>query len=194
MIRRPFRSYWFDAQHRMMKKLVLTPVLALWALPAFAQEGALDVLDGETLYLDGWLVTAAYEFRIRKGLLDGSDPVGDPLHQREFTQIPIVSAHYGAWNTLQVGTIIPYVQRVLEMDNPGGPDTLRANGVGDVRLYGKWRYYRWHDVGKAMNFALLGGLELPTGKDDLMDKGIFLPADLQPGSASWGPFLETAVT
>src|SRR4030095_3477280 len=91
---------------------------------AFAQEGALDVLDGETLYQDGWLVTAGYEFRLRKGLLDGSDSMADPLHQREFTQMPTVSAHYGALNTLQVGAIIPYVQRVLEMENTGGPSAL----------------------------------------------------------------------
>src|SRR5438046_8442823 len=110
----------------MMKTLVLAPVLALWALPAFAQEGALDVLDGETLYQDGWLVTAGYEFRLRRGLLDGSERIGDPLHQRESTHIPVISGHYGALNTIQVGVIMPYVSRVLEV----GPDRLVSNGLG----------------------------------------------------------------
>lgn len=159
-----------------------------------AQEGALDVLDGETLYQDGWLVTTGYEFRLRQRLLDGSDPMGDPLHQREFTHAAVVSAHYGALNTLQIGTIVPFVTRTLELDDPAGPDRLSAGGIGDVTLYAKWRYYRWDDVGKAMNFAVLAGLELPTGKDDAVDKGLLLPADLQPGSSSWDPFLGTAVT
>ena len=163
-------------------------VLALAA--ALSQEGALDVLDGETLYQDGWLVTAGYEFRLRRGLLDGSDRIGDPLHQREFTHVPVVSAHYGALNTLQVGAIVPYVSHVLET----GAGRLASNGVGDVTLYGKWRYYRWDDVGKAMNFSILAGLELPTGKDDVVDQGVFLPAEMQPGSASWDPFIGTAVT
>ena len=163
-------------------------ILALAA--ALAQEGALDVLDGETLYQEGWLVTAGYEYRLRRGLLDGSDRIGDPLHQRESTHIPVVSGHYGALNTLQVGAIVPYVSRVLEI----GPGRLAADGVGDVTLYGKWRYYRWDDVGKAMNLSILAGLELPTGKDDVVDQGVFLPAEMQPGSASWDPFLGTAVT
>jgi len=163
-------------------------VLALAA--ALAQEGALDVLDGETLYQDGWLVTAGYEYRLRRGLLDGSDRIGDPLHQRESTHIPVVSGHYGALNTLQVGAIVPYVSRVLEI----GPGHLYDAGLGDVTLYGKRRYYRWDDVGKAMNFSILAGLELPTGKDDVVDKGVFLPAEMQPGSASWDPFIGTAVT
>ncbi len=174
----------------MLKTLVLAPVLALWALPAIAQEGALDVLDGETLYQDGWLVTAGDEFRLRRGLLDGSDPVGDPLHQREFTHIPVLSGHYGALNTLQIGAIVPYLHRRLETD----AGSLTSDGLGDATLYAKWRFYRWDDVGKAMNFAILAGLELPTGKDDVVDGGILLPADLQPGSASWDPFLGTAVT
>ena len=177
-----------------MKKLVLTPLLALWALPAFAQEGALDVLDGETLYEDGWLFTAGYEFHLRRGLLDGSSRVGDPLHQAEETHTAVVSTHYGILHTLQVGAIVPYVSRVLTLEDPVGPDRLSAQGLGDVTVYGKWRYYRWDEVGKAMNFSILAGLELPTGADHLQDKGIVLPADEQPGSASWDPFIGTAVT
>src|ERR1043165_9799003 len=79
-----------------------------------AQEGALDVLDGETLYEDGWLITAGYEFRTRRGLLDGDERIGDPFHQREFHHAAVLSAHYGVLHTLQVGTVIPYVSRELE--------------------------------------------------------------------------------
>jgi len=166
-------------------------MILLLALASLAtQEGALDVLDGETLYEDGWLVTSGYEFRLRRGLLNGSDPVGDPLHQREFTHVPVVSGHYGVLNTLQAGAIVPFVFRDLETRM----NRFSASGVGDVTLYAKWRYYRWDDVGKAMNFSLLAGLELPTGRDDVVDDGLRLPADLQPGSASWDPFLGTALT
>ena len=157
---------------------------------ALSQEGALDVLDGETLYEDGWLVTVGSEFRLRRGLLNGSDSVGDPLRQREFSNVPVASGHYGVFNTLQTGAIVPFVLRELDTDM----GRFSAGGIGDVTLYGKWRYYRWDDVGKAMNFALLGGIELPTGKDDVVDRGVMLPSDMQPGTASWDPFLGTAVT
>jgi len=178
----------------MTKHLILALIPFAWTIPVLAQEGALDVLDGETLYEDGWLVTAGYELRTRRGLLDGADRVGDPLHQREFNHAAVVSAHYGAINTVQVGAIVPYMHRVLQLENPGGPGRLSSDGPGDVTAYAKWRYYRWDDVGTALNFSLLGGVELPTGADDVRDQGILLPADLQPGSASWDPFVGTAVT
>jgi hypothetical protein len=173
--------------------------LTLWILAALnvsspAQEGALDVLDGETLYEDGWLLTAGWEYRTRRGLLDGSDRVGDPLRQNEVSHAAVASAHYGLLHTLQVGAIVPYLHRTLTLDDPAGPDRLASSGWGDATLYAKWRYYRWDDVGIATNFALLAGLELPTGKDDVADHGVLLPADLQPGSASWDPFLGAAVT
>jgi hypothetical protein len=177
-----------------MMKALLSLLPLLWALPALAQEGALDVLDGETLYEDGWLFTAGYEARLRRGLLDGAERTGDPFHQREFNQAAVVSGHYGLMNTLQIGAIVPYASHALHSDDPAGPGRLASDGLGDVTLYAKWRYYRWDDVGKALNFSLLGGLELPTGIDDARDKGVFLPADLQPGSASWDPFIGTAVT
>lgn len=178
----------------MRKRLLTASFMVLLSAPAWAQEGALDVLDGETLYEDGWLVAAGVEYRTRRGLLDGSDRVGDPLHLEERHHAAVASAHYGLRHNLQVGTIVPYVHRVLTLDNPGGPDRLSSNGLGDVPLYVKWRYYRWDDVGVATNFAVLGGLELPTGKDDVVDKGVFLPPEMQPGSASWDPFLGAAVT
>src|SRR5262245_13937786 len=134
-------------------------------LTALSQEGALDVLDGETLYEDGWLLTAGYEYRSRRGLLDGAERIGDPFHQTESTHVAVLSAHYGVMNTVQVGAILPYVTHVLELDDPAGPDRFASSGIGDVTLYGKWRFYRWDDVGKAMNFSLLAGLELPTGRD-----------------------------
>lgn len=173
----------------------------LWAIGPFllagtaaAQEGALDVLDGETLYENGWLLTAGYEFRLKRGLLDGSDQVGDPFHRRQVDHAGVLSVHYGVLHTLQLGAVVPYVHRSLQLDDPVGPDRLSSEGIGDVTLYAKWRYYRWDDVGKAMNFAVLGGLELPTGADDRRDEGLLLPAELQPGSASWDPFFGTSVT
>jgi hypothetical protein len=174
----------------MRQKVLLALVPLLWAAPAFAQEGALDVLDGETLYEDGWLLTAGYEIRARGGLLSGADRVPDPLNQHEFDQAAVVSAHYGFLHTLQGGVIVPYVTHALLQ----GGGRFAAGGLGDVTLYAKWRVYRWDDVGKALNLSILVGLELPTGRDDVRNQGLLLPADLQPGSASWDPFIGTAAT
>ncbi len=167
--------------------------LLLFALAA-PQEGALDVLDGETLYEDGWLFTLGYE-QLRKGTLrEGSDRTSDPLDRVQTDRSLVASAHYGLRYDLQLSLIVPYVSRTLELDDPAGPDRLSADGPGDVTLAAKWRYYRPALEGTAFNFAMLGGLDLPTGSDDERDGGARLPPDLQPGSGSWDPFFGTGLT
>ncbi len=173
----------------------LTLFLALAApVSALAQEGALDVLDGETLYEDGWLFTLGYELVQKRGLQEGSDRESDPLDRRQLDQAWVASAHYGLRHDFQLSAVVPYVIRTLEQDDPSSPDRLSARGPGDVTLAAKWRYARRDAVGSATNFAVLGGLELPTGSDSERDHGVLLPPDLQPGSASWDPFLGTGVT
>jgi len=143
------------------------------------QEGSLDVLDGETLYEGGWLFTTGYGFEKREELVDHTLTLG---------------AHYGLRYDLQLSAIVPYVRRTLTLDDPTGPDRVSSEGMGDAAIIAKWRVYRWDDVGKALNFAVLAGLELPTGSDGERDRGSALPPELQPGSGSWDPSLGTAVT
>jgi hypothetical protein len=165
---------------------MLTMVLLLCV-----QEGALDLLDGETLYEDGWLFTAGYE-RIEKGeFLDGSDRVSDPLDRRELHQAAVLSAHWGLRHDLQLTAILPFVRRELQSE---GSERLSSEGVGDLVLAAKYRFLRLDGPGWATNFSVLGGLELPTGSDDEADGGATLAPDLQPGSGSWDPFLGGGVT
>jgi hypothetical protein len=164
------------------------------ALPALAQEGSLDVLDGETLYEGGALVTIGYEFEEREGLLHGRDRVSDPLDRKLIDSTIALGAHYGLRYDLQLSAVVPYVRRTIEIEDPSGPDRIASEGPGDAALVAKWRYYRWDDVGKALNFAVLAGLELPTGEADAKDHGREVAPEFQPGSGSWDPSFGTAVT
>jgi hypothetical protein len=155
--------------------------LAAAAMLALPQEGTLDVLDGETLFEGGWLFTLGAEVETREG---------DPLDRRLSERTAALSAHYGLRYNVQLSAILPWVDRELKFD--GGK--FSANGPGDFSVVAKWRFYRWDDVGKAANFAVLAGLETPTGETGERSSGIRLPADLQPGSGSWDPSLGAAVT
>ena len=168
----------------------MTILLAL----AFAQEGSLDVLDGETLYEGGWLLTAGYEYERREGLRHGSDRVSDPLDRRLVDHTFALGAHYGLRYDLQLSAIVPYISRTLTLDDPAGPDRVSEEGWGDAALVAKWRYLRLDDVGRATNFAVLAGLELPTGDTDLSVDDPTVGHDLQVGSGSWDPSIGTAVT
>jgi hypothetical protein len=168
--------------------------MALVLLLFCVQEGALDVLDGETLYEDGWLFTLGYEQVLKGRLLDGRDGESDPLDREQIDRSLVLSAHYGLRYDLQLSVLAPFVSRTLELDDPAGPDRYSAAGPGDATVAAKWRYYRHAGDGWATNFALLGGVDLPTGSDDERDHGVRLPIDLQPGSGSWDPFLGTGLT
>lgn len=179
-----------------MRALAIAVAAAAGFSPAvaLAQEGTLDVLDGETLFEGGWLFTLGSELQARQGLRHGRDRVADPLDRR-LTQWSLdFAAHYGLQYNVQISAIVPWIDRELKLDDPAGPDRIAADGFGDLALVAKWRFYRWDDVGKAANFSLIAGIETPTGEDDARSNGVRLAPELQPGSGSWDPSIGAAVT
>jgi hypothetical protein len=92
--------------------------------------------------------------------------------------------------TLTLG--VPYIKKRLEPT--GGGTALTTEGLGDVKLLGKWRIYKNTGVAKTTEAALLFGLELPTGPNDRRQAGLVLPAPLQPGSGSLDGILGGAFT
>jgi hypothetical protein len=167
---------------------------AALALPLRAQEGTLDVLDGETLYEQGWLVTLGAEVSERSSLMEGGDSVTDALDREQRDRDLTLAAHYGLRHDLQLSLVIPWVERELDLTAPGLAGELQARGTGDVTALMKWRFHRWDAPHKALNVALIAGLELPFGEDDERDAGLVLPEDLQPGSGSLDPMLGIGVT
>ena len=170
------------------------PLVIAAALSLLAQEGTLDVLDGETLFEDGWLFTIGIETETREGLRSGSDRVSDPLDRKLTERTAALSAHYGLRYDLQLSAILPYVDRQLTLDDPSGPDRISSSGVGDFAFVAKWRFLRLDDIGVATNFAILAGLETPTGEDDETSGGARISPEFQPGSGSWDPAIGAAVT
>jgi hypothetical protein len=177
-----------------MKGSAWALALLAGAACAFAQEGSLDVLDGETLYEGGWLFTLGHEFERREGLRRGRDRVSDPLERRLDSHTAAFGAHYGLRYNVQLSAIIPYVHRALTLEDPAGPDRVSEEGLGDLAAVVKWRFLRLDEVGRATNFAVLAGLELPTGDDDPPSGAPVQREDFQIGSGSWDPFLGAAVT
>lgn len=169
-------------------------LVLLTAAAGWAQEGTLDVLDGETLYEEGWLFTLGYDLILKEGLRHGASHESDPLDRRQLEHTQSIAVHYGLRNNIQLSILLPYVRKELEVDDPAGPDSFSAEGVGDIPLIVKWRFYRWDAPHQTLNVAVISGVELPTGSTDERDHGARLDPDLQPGSGSWDPFLGFAAT
>ncbi len=98
---------------------------------------------------------------------------------------------FGLNRDLTLALNVPYVNRRLHRS---GRPTLRSQGLGDITLSGKYRYYQDSGVSKTTEAAVLLGLELPTGRTDRRDDGMRLAQPLQPGSGSLDTILGTAFT
>src|SRR5688500_3682593 len=106
--------------------------------PGHGQEETLDVIDGETLYQNGWLLTLSTQVERREQLLEGDSSVRDSLHRRQTNYTFAAAAHYGLRYDLQLSAIVPYVHRELEQKGSAGSRRSSAGGPGDVVTLLKW--------------------------------------------------------
>jgi hypothetical protein len=172
----------------------LVSLLLLVPAASLAQEGTLDLLDGETLYARGWLFTVGYDLERKRGLLEGDSRVPDPERHEELHQAAVLATHYGLRHDLQLSLVLPYLFVAETLESAGGRERLDASGPGDLAAIAKWRFWRWDGPHQALNLAALAGLKFPTGSDDEKEGGLRLRPDLQPGSGSWDPLAGLACT
>lgn len=164
---------------------------AVAATSVLAAQGAvLDVLDGETLYDGGFLWTVGQEIQRRETLRQGTGSAADPLQSHELEQATTTALQWGLRHDLQLGIATQFVHN----EQVRGGTQSELDAFGDVELMAKWRFLRQDGRGFATNYALLGGVSLPTGEDDETRDGNELSPDVQTGSGGIDPMLGAAVT
>jgi hypothetical protein len=173
-----------------MRHCLIALAAALPTGSLLAQGAILDVLDGETLYERGFLFTLGQELTARDTLRQGSQRVDDPFHQQEREWRTNAAIQYGLRHDLQIGLSLDWA----DLAHTGVGIDEHGQGIGDLELLAKYRFLRFDGKGFATNFALLGGVSLPTGDDDQQSGGVRLEPDQQPGSGSVDPMLGIAVT
>jgi hypothetical protein len=103
---------------------------------------------------------------------------------------------YGVVENLQVGLTLGYYQAVKSREaefDPATGDTeiatLNPDGLTDLWLSGKYRFYR----GPLGSFAAFGGLKFPTGRDDVKNSaGESVEPSATAGSGSYDGMLGVA--
>ena len=119
------------------------------------------------------------------------------LHSIEAVKTSLFNVSYGVNENLSLGMSIPLVERTdiraphfhaadneFEIEHEGA-----SKGVGDIKLYGLWRFSRSDDHSTSLIF----GLSTPTGKDDdTSPDGELYEPEFQPGSGSWDPLIGIA--
>jgi hypothetical protein len=185
--------------------MILRTAICLSMLPICTAQGPiLDVLDGETLYESGFLLTLGTSLERRDTMRSGSQRVDDPQAAHESELVTTLGLQFGLRNDLQLGIALPYVdhdRHALPLALPGGGGgggapllDQAASGLGDLTLLAKYRFWRQNGPGFATNYACITGVSLPTGEDDQRQGFTELEPEMQPGSGGIDPMLGVAVT
>ena len=151
--------------------------LALWggAPPASAQQ-PVNSATGVALFPGGSVVRSRVEMRS----LSRDDGTKDV----EVVRVP-TTLSYGATPDLTLGATIPYVRKEITAWSGGDKSETTVDGLADIFLTAKYRYFERNYHGGSTQLAILGGVKVPTGSTDARDgRGALLPMPDQLGSGS----------
>ena len=138
-----------------------------------------------TEFFGGLGIRVFYEQTNKTQLLMDGDEVNDPDAPKVFVKSVPAAVVYGANPKLSLIAVIPTVSRTSEKTDEGRRLSDTDTGIGDITVFGKYRFYKKDAFLRSRQFALQLGVKLPTGADDLNDsQGNRFPAPLQLGSGS----------
>ncbi|HUJ36396.1 MAG TPA: hypothetical protein VLW88_01820 [Hyphomicrobium sp.] len=197
--------------------LAILLVSALASAPASAHHaggvgnalgaGPIVTISASTLEAGHSVGAVTLDYQSLSGLSDetlinatASMPPGSPesnnVHDLRTIQAYAISHAYGVSNDFMVALRLPYVRRIgireSEEQMPGDfevEDFGPADGIGDLTLFGQYRFFHQDKT----ELAALFGLKTPTGRTDVHTRqGDLFDAEFQPGSGSWDPLLGLA--
>ncbi|MCZ6622940.1 MAG: transporter [Deltaproteobacteria bacterium] len=103
--------------------------------------------------------------------------------ERHVVQIPTI-LNYNLATDAVVTLVVPYVIKEFRLRDKTHQD---VRGVGDIRIIGKYRFYRDDFPRGSKQMAFSAGLELPTGSTTKKKDGVKLPRPRQLGSGGVDP-------
>lgn len=92
---------------------------------------------------------------------------------------------YGVTAKLALIGVLPYLDKTLK----AGGVVRRGAGLGDSTLLGRYQLFQLDRRSETFRAQVLGGVKLPTGRDDARDASGRLPPPLQPGTGSYDPII-----
>lgn len=143
--------------------------------------GSLEMSSGTAGVLQFGLT---YDYNSLQSVYEGSKWLDDQTRER-LTQSALFEITYGVTNKLSVTGLLSFVNqsRTITPLNQQ-QNEISTNGLGDAVLLLKYKLIEVNIISQTELAIGLGG-KFPTGKADIRDNGILLPADLQSGSGSY---------
>jgi len=156
-----------------------------------ADYGPAGVIWGHTQRKRDWVFFYQYEHLEKKGLLTGDQATSvQQVQASGYTTIPLsqtdnhhtVGIMYAPHDRLTFSLVLPYIERTMDIVEPGGTGQYNSSGIGDARLMFMLPFVRKGRERTQVNV----GLSFPTGSIQVKDaNGNRLPYAMQLGSGSW---------
>lgn len=183
-----------------MKTLRRTVILglvsgALLQGTAEAQQGALELFVGQTLFVGGSRASITWLHDESGALaLDGSSVSNTEGLERD-RDVVVASWATNLRRGLDLAVVLPFVRNDGRFPSLSGATNVDDTaGIGDLALVLKQRLHQSLWRRGAWNVSVIGGIETPTGDTSLRSNGRRNPPSFQAGSGSWDPFIGLATT
>jgi len=95
---------------------------------------------------------------------------------------------YGVTPKFAVFAALPYLDKELSLATDEERFTRSSEGIGDLKIFGRYTFYQHNMRGRAFRLAAFAGIKAPTGDDNESDRLGRLPIPLQSGTGSWDGF------
>lgn len=175
--------------------LPLLIIVSGWCAPfTYAQSGGIEVFAGGTLFDKGFRFSQSHLYERRGNLYRGSNRVSNSQDLLFEEHLFVTGIDYGALPDLTLSALIPVVYNHMRIRTPTGTSKTSASGLGDIAALAKYRVWKTDWARSTFNWAIIAGIEAPSGETDEYDNGMRLPPLMQPGSGSWDPIAATGVT
>jgi len=182
--------------------LFVTNTMADHASPSFetGAAGAIMTIPGATLPKGEMVFGFGAQFieldDISDVELENLGAADEDVHSVDHLLSLTANIAYGITDDFTVGASLPYLERndIREAHNDMGTGEAEfagdSKGIGDLSLFGQYRFYR----NQNLDMAMLAGLKLATGDTSEREvEGALFESEQQPGSGSVDPFLGLAM-
>ncbi|MCZ6677308.1 MAG: transporter [Candidatus Poribacteria bacterium] len=174
-----------------MKQRIRGPLVGLMFLfliiadVVFAQGPPINTNTAFVIGLEGTAIRSFGKVVRKSNLFADGEKITDAL-DREVTvfALPVMVPYEVIPNRLVVIGAIPYLDKEMKLTQDGNRQSRGDSGIGDLKLLGKYQFLQKDMKRSSFRMTFMGGVKLPTGRDDATDATGLLPPPLQLGSGS----------
>ncbi len=190
---RVYRNYLAPKEFNMKTSIILILLLTIQQsilAQACCTAGTplLGSLEMSTTKKGAWQLGLNYEYNSLTKVYEGNSELIDRTRER-VSQSILLEVSYGLTSRITLTTMLSFINQLRKVDPLSGQNnTLNSNGIGDVILLAKYSLISLNFINQ-QELAVGIGAKAPTGKSEVKENGILVPADMQPGTGSWDGIL-----